>query len=127
MAMVEKKNAKSNYFKEVGKELKKVNYPTVAQVRKNTIVVIVLSIIVGIFIAILDFGFGRGASYILNHATVAPTATAGPQATLDPSMFQRDENGNITGYYDENGNLVPIAADNGTGGAASDTAPEGGQ
>jgi len=122
MAMIEKKNGKSNYFKDVGKELKKVNYPSVSQVRRNTIIVIVLSIIVGIFIAILDGIFGTGATWLLdqkNAATVA-TATAAP----DNSGYQIDENGNIV---DANGNVVAtyspeLFATDATGdGASTDT------
>ena len=105
MAMVEKKNGKSNYFKDVGKELKKVNYPSVSQVRRNTLIVIVLSIIVGIFIAILDFTFGSGATWLLDQ-NAAATVTATPAPGSDG--FVRDENGNITGIYDQNGNIVPI-------------------
>ena len=100
MAMLEKKNksGKSNYFKEVGKELKKVTYPTPAQVRKNTIIVIVLSIIVGIFIAALDWGFGTGAGWLLQKDS--GYTDAGDYGDMD---FIYDEEGNIIGYYQENG------------------------
>ena len=102
MAMLEKKNktGKSNYFKDVGKELKKVNYPNVATVRKNTIIVIVLSIIVGIFIAALDWGFGQGASYLLNDGTQAE-----PEYNIN---WQYDEEGNPIGILDENGNFISL-------------------
>jgi len=131
MAMVERKNknGKSNYFKEVGKELKKVNYPTAAQVRKNTIIVIVLSIIVGIFIAILDGIFGAGANWLLDQKS-ATVATSTPAPASD--NFTYDENGNITGVIDSNGNVVPItqdtsSPDNTTDSTSTDTSTGGGQ
>jgi len=105
MAMVEKKNAKSNYFKDVGKELKKVTYPSAAQVRKNTIIVIVLSIIVGIFIAALDWGFGAGAGWLLKKDN------AQTQQDYSDMKFIYDDEGNIIGYYDENGNPITFSDD----------------
>ena len=102
MAMLEKKSksGKSNYFKDVGKELKKVNYPNVATVRKNTLIVIILSIIVGIFIAALDYGFGEGARLLLNDGT---------QAESDYNInWQYDEEGNPIGILDENGNFISL-------------------
>lgn len=47
----------SNYFRELKSELKKVVWPTKKQVRNNTGVVLTAIIIVGAFVALLDFGF----------------------------------------------------------------------
>ncbi len=64
-----KKNKKpsriSRFFKRIGKwfrelrsEAKKVVWPTGKQVFNNTLVVIVMVIILGIFVYLLDFTFG---------------------------------------------------------------------
>lgn len=102
--MLEKKSGKSNYFKDVGKELKKVTYPTPALVRKNTIIVIVLSIIVGIFIAVLDWGFGAGAGWLINKDN------ANQQQDYGDIDWSYDDEGNINGYY-QNGVFTPINLD----------------
>ena len=130
MAMVtrtnKKGNKKSNYFQEVNKELKKVTYPTFSTVRKNTLIVIMLSIIVGIFIAALDYGFRSGETAIFDtHA--ATSVTSAPSAT-SPGGLVYDDNGNVTGYYDQNGNVVPINMTSDDGGDGAATAPaDGGQ
>ena len=56
---------KKSFFSKVGKffrgyvsEFKKIVWPTWKQVRKNTIVTIIMVIAVGIFIWLLDFVFG---------------------------------------------------------------------
>ena len=123
MAMVSKtsksKGNKTNYFSEVGKELKKVNYPNFSAVRKNTLIVIMLSIIVGIFIAALDYGFGIGARALLD----IKSSTTQTDTSQDNSNLVYDNNGNVTGYYDENGNFVPIDSTSDDSGA---TAPDNG-
>ncbi len=53
------------YIKEVKAELKKVVWPTFAKVRKDTTVVIVSIIVVGLFIALLDYAFGGLLKYLL--------------------------------------------------------------
>ena len=56
----------SKYFKEVRAELKKVVWPSLSKVRRDTITVIVAIIVVGIFVAILDYIFGGILSYLLS-------------------------------------------------------------
>ena len=43
------------YFRELRSELKKVVWPTPRQVAKNTLVVIVSVIVIGVFVWLLDF------------------------------------------------------------------------
>lgn len=47
----------ANFFREMKSELKKVVWPTWKQVRNNTGVVITALILVGVIVAVLDFGF----------------------------------------------------------------------
>ncbi len=46
-----------SYFRELKSETKKVSWPSFKQVRNNTGIVIVAVILIGAFIALLDFGF----------------------------------------------------------------------
>jgi preprotein translocase subunit SecE len=46
------------FFKEVATELKAVSYPTKEDVKEGTIVVIVVSMIIAIFLSIVDFILG---------------------------------------------------------------------
>lgn len=71
-AMEKKTGEKKNFFapveqffKEVRGELRKVVYPTLKHVRKNTTVVIIVVIIVGVFIAGLDLVFNAGRNLII--------------------------------------------------------------
>ena len=60
-----KKNIASrvvDWFKEIKSELKKVVWPTFAKVRKNTIIVIVYILIIGVVIMALDWVF----TYLIN-------------------------------------------------------------
>ena len=52
-------------FKELKSEFKKIVWPTWKQVRKNTLVTIVMVIAVGIFIWLLDFAFGWLLDFVL--------------------------------------------------------------
>ncbi len=45
------------YFRELKSEIKKVTWPTFKQVRNNTGIVITAFILIGVFVALLDFGF----------------------------------------------------------------------
>ncbi len=51
-----------SYFRDLKAELKKVVWPTFKTIRNNTGVVITAIILVGAFIALLDFGF----QYLVN-------------------------------------------------------------
>ena len=48
------------YFRELRSELKKVVWPTPHQVFKNTLVVLVCVLVIGIFIWVFDFVAGSG-------------------------------------------------------------------
>ena len=47
------------YFREVMGELKKVVWPTREETRRLTIMVIIISIAVGVFLGAIDLGFTR--------------------------------------------------------------------
>ena len=47
------------YFDEVWSELKKVSWPTREQVRNLTVLVFVISVVVGVYITVLDLGFAQ--------------------------------------------------------------------
>lgn len=64
----EKKVAKRGFlgfFRETKAELKKVIWPSFKQVRNHTGVVIAALILVGAFVAVVDFGFGALVSFLL--------------------------------------------------------------
>ncbi|HPQ30189.1 MAG: preprotein translocase subunit SecE [Candidatus Cloacimonadota bacterium] len=48
-----------HFFKDVANELKAVSFPTKEDIKEGTIVVIVVSMIVAIFLSLVDFVFGR--------------------------------------------------------------------
>jgi len=56
----------TNFFKEVRAELKKVTWPTREQVIKLTIVVVVISLVFGIYIGGLDLVLTQATGLILN-------------------------------------------------------------
>ena len=58
MAEAKKKNLFARigrYFRELRSELKKVSWPTAKQVFKNTLIVLVSVLVVGVFIWLFDF------------------------------------------------------------------------
>ncbi len=55
----------SKYFKNVWVELKKVIWPSFSKVRKDTTVVLITIIIVGICLAALDWVFSLGLKELL--------------------------------------------------------------
>ena len=54
------------YFRELRSELKKVVWPTPRQVLKNTLVVLVCVLVVGVFIWLFDFVAGVGIDGLRN-------------------------------------------------------------
>lgn len=54
----------AKFFRGYASEFKKIVWPTRKQVINNTIVTIVMVIIVGLFIALLDFGLGALLNFI---------------------------------------------------------------
>lgn len=59
-------NRISKYFKEVKSEMKKVVWPTFAKVKKNTLIVIIYVLLVGVVIWGLDALFTWVMSLIIN-------------------------------------------------------------
>lgn len=60
-----KKNSKiANYFRELKTEFKRISWPSFKQVRNNTGVVIAFIVLLGVFIAIVDFIFTYLLSFI---------------------------------------------------------------
>ena len=53
------------FFVGVEFEMKKVSWPTAEELRGSTVVVLVLSLILVIFLFIVDFGLSRVVSFIL--------------------------------------------------------------
>ena len=58
-----------NYFKDVRGEMKKVVWPTYKQLQKNTIIVLISIVIIGVFIWALDFGFQNALSAFTEAST----------------------------------------------------------
>ena len=56
----------TKYLKETKSELKKVTWPSKDQIKNNTGIIIVFIIMVAIFLAICDFGFGWLRQAFLN-------------------------------------------------------------
>ena len=65
--MSEKKRSKDGgkWFREMKSELKKVVWPTLPQVVKNTGIVIAMVIVVAVFIGIVDLGLTAGVKALL--------------------------------------------------------------
>ena len=65
--MSEKKRSKDGgkWFREMRSELKKVVWPTLPQVVKNTSIVIGMTLVVAIFIGIIDLGLTAGVKALL--------------------------------------------------------------
>lgn len=49
----------SRFFREVRAEMKCVTWPSKADLKEGTTVVIVMSVIVAIFLSLVDFGFSK--------------------------------------------------------------------
>ncbi len=49
----------TRFFHEVRSEMKSVSWPTKVDLKEGTVVVIVMSVIVAIFLSLVDLGFGR--------------------------------------------------------------------
>jgi len=47
------------FCKEVVREMKLVTWPNKHDIKEGTVVVVCVSAVVGVFLAIIDFGFGR--------------------------------------------------------------------
>ncbi|MCB9801379.1 MAG: preprotein translocase subunit SecE [Pseudomonadales bacterium] len=49
----------AQYFKEVAREVKKVSWPSREQTQEKTLLVLTVSIIIGLYIGVLDFVFSK--------------------------------------------------------------------
>ena len=56
----------AKYFRELRSELKKVTWPSVQTVLKNTLVVVACVVCVGVFIWLFDFVAGAGITGLIN-------------------------------------------------------------
>jgi len=54
-----------NFLSEIRSELKKVNWPNMNDLQKTTIAVIVLSIIIGIYLQLVDISFQKLVQWII--------------------------------------------------------------
>ncbi len=48
-----------HFFHDVASEMRAVSWPTMDDIKEGTVVVIVISGIVALFLALVDFGFGQ--------------------------------------------------------------------
>ena len=48
-----------HFFRDVRAEMKSVSWPNKADLKKDTIVVLVMSTIVAVFLSLVDFGFSK--------------------------------------------------------------------
>ncbi|MDQ3014799.1 MAG: preprotein translocase subunit SecE [bacterium] len=55
-----------NYIKETRGELKHVSWPTRRQALAFTIIVVVISLALSLFLGLFDFLFSRGLQYLIN-------------------------------------------------------------
>jgi preprotein translocase SecE subunit len=56
----------SNYLKETVAEMKQVSWPSQKQASIATVLVVVISAIVSIFLGVFDFAFGKAIDFIIN-------------------------------------------------------------
>ncbi len=63
--MAEKKNRMMKFFRETKSEMKKVSWPSKAQLIRNTVVILAFVIIMTIVLSLVDFGFERLLSLII--------------------------------------------------------------
>lgn len=54
-----------NYFKNVADEMKKVTWPSVAEVNKYTWTVLVMVIIFAVYFGVIDFGFSELINWLV--------------------------------------------------------------
>jgi preprotein translocase subunit SecE len=61
----DKPNAIQRYFNETAGELRKVSWPTWAEARQLTILVIIVMVVVGIFLGVVDWAANIFLNFIL--------------------------------------------------------------
>ena len=63
--MAEKKSRLMKFFRETKSEMKKVSWPSKAQLIRNTVVILAFVIIMTVVLSLVDFGFERLLSLII--------------------------------------------------------------
>ena len=61
-----KKVSKPNFFEGVKMEFKKISWPDRKTTFKQSVAVVIISVVVGAVIAILDFGAKNGVNFLAN-------------------------------------------------------------
>jgi preprotein translocase subunit SecE len=56
----------ANYIRETKGELKHVSWPTRRQALAFTIIVVLVSLVLSVFLGLFDFLFSRGLQYLIN-------------------------------------------------------------
>jgi preprotein translocase subunit SecE len=64
--MSENNDQKNSWFKGVKAEIKKIIWPSKKDLAKQTVVVLVSAIIIGIIVAIIDMGIQYGIDALIN-------------------------------------------------------------
>lgn len=54
-----------NYFKNVADEMKKVTWPSIAEVNKYTWTVLVMVIVFAVYFGVIDFGFSELINWLV--------------------------------------------------------------
>ena len=65
-AKVKKPSKIATFFRDLKSEFKRISWPTLKQVTKNTGIVIAFIVILGLFVVLVDLGFGKLFELILN-------------------------------------------------------------
>lgn len=87
----EKKSLKQR-LREYRSELKKISWPTLPEVVKNTLVTIAVVLIVGVFIWLLDWGLEVGRSALLGQANNTTSSTVSDVADTVTNTDLSDSN-----------------------------------
>ena len=62
---VKKPNKIATFFRDLKSEFKRISWPTFKQTTKNTGIVIAFIVILGLFVVLVDLGFGKLFELIL--------------------------------------------------------------
>jgi len=65
-AKVKKPSKIATFFRDLKSEFKRISWPTLKQVTKNTGIVIAFIVILALFVVLVDLGFGKLFELILN-------------------------------------------------------------
>lgn len=65
MANSSEKQPRSSFFKGVKAEFKKISWPDKQTLLKQSVVVVVLSVVLGILIAVLDYFIQYGVNFLM--------------------------------------------------------------